>query len=131
MSDAWEFKHTDCDGKVVSVTFNGDTWFDALNVFEQFLRGCGFSVPEGEIKALRNDFVTYRIYPSKPDGEGWVSNRGNVTRSCPINHNIWQIVEAVYRNGDTEKEQVVDIDQSKWQESNQRPDDIVWFRFVN
>ena len=143
MSDAWEFKHTDCDGKVVSVTFNGDTWFEALNVFEQFLRGCGFSVPEGEIKTPRNmqTVLDYEAvhpkaleeldnYPKKPDGEGWISNKGNDTIHCPIDLDADQEIEICYREGWGDTGTVGDWYWC-WRETNNSGNDIVWFRVVN
>jgi hypothetical protein len=145
MSDAWEFKHTDCDGKVVSVTFNGDTWFEALTVFEQFLRGCGFSVPEGEIKTPQNMQIVqdYEIihpsitaadtddYPPKPDGEGWISNKGNTSWKQPYHYHISSRtqLEVVKRSGGSSSGPAYcwNLD---WKEVDKDPADIVWFRVV-
>lgn len=144
MSDAWEFKHTDCDGKVVSVAFNGDTWFDALNVFEQFLRGCGFSVPEGEIKTPQNMQIVLDYeavhpkaleeldnYPKKPEGEGWISNQGNSTYRYPDGYGLSDntLLDLVLRSGLCTRTEA-DTYSFHWRETEGKSYNVVWFRVV-
>jgi hypothetical protein len=42
LNNAWEFKHVDGDGKVVTMNFEADTWPEVLNNFMSFLRGSGY-----------------------------------------------------------------------------------------
>ncbi len=43
LNNAWEFKHVDGDGKVVTMNFEADTWPEVLDNFMSFLRGSGWT----------------------------------------------------------------------------------------
>jgi hypothetical protein len=72
-----------------------------------------------------------RYYPPKPEGEGWISNRGNYTQQWPDNCSVCadDDIEFVTRCGDRFAETARSLG-CLWKEIDDNSDDVVWFRIV-